>query len=90
MPHDAMLKRSLERKREKFGRCPVWERGGDTQREKGVGGVATDCRTNPHSSTLLELLQQGPSSQTSTVVNMAAAAGVPVFPGVRGHTSTPD
>lgn len=39
MPQDAMLKPSLVRKREKFGKCPVWERGGDAGRA-GRGGPA--------------------------------------------------
>lgn len=58
VPQNGILNYSLVRKREKLGNCPVWERGGDREkeREKEREGVVTDCRTNPHSSRLLELL----------------------------------
>lgn len=57
---DGIFNCSLVRKREKLGNCPVWKRGGDRVRqrqgEREREGVVTDCRTNPHSSRLLELL----------------------------------
>lgn len=40
-----------------MGRGEGTESEAETERERrGVGGVVTDCRTNPHSSRLLELL----------------------------------
>lgn len=62
--------------KKKLGKCPVWERGGDRrvrqrerdsrgreregERGRGGEGVVADCRTNPHSSRLMELLEHGP------------------------------
>lgn len=31
VPQNGILNYSLVRKREKLGKCPVWERGGDTE-----------------------------------------------------------
>lgn len=52
----------LERggKRRKVWETSVWRGGEGTETE----GVGTDCRTNPHSSRLLELLGRGPSSRS--------------------------
>lgn len=54
-PHSGILRDGLVRKREKLGKSPVRQRGGDTEwgRDRGREGVGTDCRTNPHSSRLL-------------------------------------
>lgn len=41
VPHNGILNYSLVRKREELGKCPVWERGGDTrvrQRQRERGG----------------------------------------------------
>lgn len=56
VPQNGILNYRLVRKREKLGNCPVWERGGDREGAREKEGVVTDCRTNPHSSRLLELL----------------------------------
>ena len=59
-PQNGIFNYSLVRKREKVRELPcLGARGGDTGRggERGGGeGVGTDCRTNPHSSRLRELL----------------------------------
>lgn len=71
VPQNGILNYSLVRKREKLREMPclgegrghrVRQRQRGREGERGREGVGTDCRTNPHSSRLLELLQQGPSS----------------------------
>lgn len=58
VPQSGILNYSLVRKGEKLGKC-LFGRGEGTQTEaetEGERGVGTDCRTNPHSFRLLELL----------------------------------
>ena len=37
VPQNGILNYSLVRKREKLGNCPVWERGGDREKERERG-----------------------------------------------------